>query len=188
MDYNKIYEQYAPDYDVLRTEYIKDDEEGNNAYDRKSFINFLDYIGSENDDDDWKSDALTLEHEPSLRKWWSENYDPKGIAMTMSYHSSILEDVRDMIDEYSKSTKHYKRTKITDASIHTIHRSDETAVYFSIGEYNEDTGSYCKPEEVFLDNLLYYYSGAPIKDVEVDEEKKIVIMTWDNDILKTIHG
>ena len=187
MDYNKLYEQYAPDYDVISTEYIKDDEEGENSYDRKAMIDFLEFVVAENEDDEYyKELADSLKSEPSLRKWWAENYDPKGIAMTMSYHSSILEDVRDMVAEYSKTTEHWKRTEIGD-ELKSIHRADETSIYFPIKEYNEDTGPYCTPEEVFLDNLLYCYSGAPIKDAEVDEEKKVVILTWDNDILKHYH-
>ena len=53
MDYNKLYEQYAPDYDVISTEYIKDDEEGENSYDRKAMIDFLEFVVSENEDDEY---------------------------------------------------------------------------------------------------------------------------------------
>jgi len=180
MDFDKVYK--STDADILRTPYIMDDEElEHNCWDfeaMKAQIKSWDEERAISDDDEY----LDILEANSLKEWWDDHYDPKGIAFSMSYHSSILEDVNSMITDYGKTTKHWVRTPLGNIERDDSFADDnEAIVIINVeGPLQEEDGA-----EQFEENVLYFYEGAPIKSAYYDEDSGTFIMIWDRDVLKT---
>lgn len=175
MDFKKIYENIDSNYDVLRTPYIRDDEDQETCWDFESMKaqikNWDDERAIEED-----YEYLDILEADSLKEWWDAHYDPKGIAFSMSYHANIIEDVQKMIVDYNKKTVHYNHTPLGKI----ISDKDNKIVIEVEGPLIEDDPDY------FEEEVLYWYRGAPLNGGGYDEATGTFSMTWDEGVLKNL--
>ena len=180
MDLSQIYES-SDHYNVLTTPYLMDDEGGEDCWDKDSFAVYLEEMKDEIPD--FYEEYIDIREYDSLKEWWDDHYDPKGIACTTSYHNSLLEDVRDMISDYNESLKHHQGTPLKEIT-DVFNKDGEGFVVIKIdGEFQEEPDDVFTPDEILIDNMNYYFRGCPLYEINYDEEKHSIIMSWTNKAL-----
>lgn len=189
MNYNRIYESAQTTEDVLHSPYIMDSEEESYIWD---FDSMKDNIHNSSPEY-WEGmeEYKDIDEYDSLAGWWKAHYDPKGLAMSYDYHDSIYNDVEEMIAKYNKKCVNHYHTPLTEiirdsVDTNTDTNEEEAIIIIGVnGSLIEEGGQYCSSKEVFEDEVLYNYNGAPVKEAYYDEDSGTFIMVWDLDILKT---
>lgn len=161
---------------VLFKEYILFDDDKSIALDKEALQNFLDKEAT----DEIKQDYDNLDMFDSLQAWWDANYDPKGLAFDHSYHASILHDLDKMLTDFAVYKSWFSRDDFK-----MLH--DDVHVEIHIKDFGVDSSSKDRQEELeyLIDELLYYYKGVYISDVEpeLDENNAIIKFYFDDDVL-----
>lgn len=157
----------------LDTEYIQDEESTELCYDYDAVVR----LSSEYKDEWADFELKDINNFESLKEWWDANYDPKGLAFTFSYHESILKDVEDMIEAYNKICIQYDRPLLSKSKdVLENEHSAKITISFDEPIELEDID-----EESFIDDLLYFYKGAPVKTANYSPEG--VTLIWNKNAL-----
>lgn len=177
IDFSKLYESAHGTEDVLDEPYIFDSEGQEYAWD---FESMKDNIHNSSPEFwDGMEEYTDIDEFDSLKDWWQAHYDEKGLAFTYTYHSSIIDDVNDMIDDYNKSCIHYKHTPLKSIMRDDVENGEAVLVIAVDGPLIEED------KEYFEEEVLYHYRGVPVEEAYYDVESGTFIMVWKSDCLKT---
>lgn len=181
MDFKRVYENIDDSYNVLETPYIRDDEDQETCWDFESMKAQIKSWDDEREieEDDEYLDILEAD---SLHEWWDAHYDPKGIAFSMSYHSSILDDVKEMIAKHNSKTVHYNHTPLGSIERYDSFADDDKATII----INVEGPLLEEDPEYFEEEVLYCYKGAPLSGGGYDKDSGTFVMVWDRDVLKNL--
>lgn len=173
----KLAEGKSQHQNILETPYLLNKETKEEAWDYDNMLrsmkeNYDAWVGME--------DYFDLEEIGNLEEWWLEHYDEKGLASSLEFHKSIINDYQKMKVDYNNSTEHYKRTPIKYIK---VFNSNMIEIVPDLSEdwlesYNEE-----EAKEIWADNVFYYLDCVDYSHSEWDDNKLRIY--YDNDIFKT---
>ena len=128
-------------------------------------------------------DYFDLEEIGNLEEWWLEHYDEKGLASSLEFHKSILDDYQKMRVAYNNTAEHYKRTPIKYIKVYNSNMIEITPD-LSEGWLESDDKEEAK--ETWADNIFYELDWVGCVDCSHSEwdDNKLCIY-FDNDVFKT---
>ena len=173
----KLAEGKSQHQNILETPYLLNKETKEEAWDYDNMLRSM-----KENYDAWADmkDYFDLEEIGNLEEWWQEHYDEKGLASSLEFHKSIINDYQKMKVDYNNSTEHYKRTPIK-----YIKASNSNMIEI-VPDLSEDwLESYNEEEakEIWADNIFYYLDCVDCSHSEWDDNKLCIY--YDNDIFKT---
>ena len=173
----KLAEGKSQHQNILETPYLLNKETKEEAWDYDSMLRSM-----KENYDAWvdMEDYFDLEEIGNLEEWWLEHYDEKGLASSLEFHKSIINDYQKMKVDYNNSTEHYKRTPIKYIK---VFNSNMIEIVPDLSEdwlesYNEE-----EAKEIWADNIFYYLDCVDYSHYEWDDNKLCIY--YDNDIFKT---
>ena len=128
-------------------------------------------------------DYFDLEKIGNLEEWWLEHYDEKGLASSLEFHKSILDDYQKMRVDYNNTAEHYKRTPIKYIK---AYNSNMIEIIPDLSEGWLESDDKEEAKETWADNIFYELDWVGCVDCSHSEwdDNKLCIY-FDNDVFKT---
>lgn len=130
----------------------------------------------------WEEDYRDITNFNNLKDWWDNHYDPKGMAMSSSFHYSIMDDVLDGIKIYNKY-EDPKLGKVTKA--YENEYGDWVIKIQIIGDDLTPNAAYDSLSDEIEENFFYRYRGVGIKGCHVNEDEREFVLVYSKDCLKS---
>ena len=95
----KLAEGKSQHQNILETPYLLNKETKEEAWDYDNMLRSM-----KENYDAWADmeDYFDLEEIGNLEEWWLEHYDEKGLASSLEFHKSIINDYQKMKVDYNK--------------------------------------------------------------------------------------
>ncbi len=173
----KLTEDVNQEQSILEIPYILNTEAKEEAWDYDNMLRSI-----KEHDDAWvdMEDYFDLEEIGNLEEWWLKHYDEKGLAFSLEFHKSIINDYQKMRVAYNNSTEHYKRTPIKYIKQFNSNMIEITPD-LSEGWLESDDKEEAK--EIWADNVFYYLDCVDCSHSKWDDDKLYIY--YDNDVFKT---
>ena len=174
----KLAEDKRQHQNILETPYLLN-KETKEAWDYDNMLrsmkeNYDAWVGME--------DYFDLEEIGNLEEWWLEHYDEKGLASSLEFHKSILDDYQKMRVDYNNIAEHYKRTPIKYIKVFNSNMIEITPD-LSEGWLESDDKEEAK--ETWADNIFYELDWVGCVDCSHSEwEDNKLCIYYDNDVFK----
>lgn len=176
----KLAEGKSQHQNILETPYLLNKETKEEAWDYDNMLrsmkeNYDAWVGME--------DYFDLEEIGNLEEWWLEHYDRKGLASSLEFHKSILDDYQRMRVDYNNTAEHYNRTPIKYIK---ASNSNMIEIVPDLSEDWLESDDKEEAKETWADNIFYELDWVGCVDCSHSEwdDNKLRIY-YDNDVFKT---
>lgn len=175
--FKRIMESIDSAQSILETPYILNSESKEDAWDYDNMLHSM-----KEHDDAWvdMEDYFDLKEIGNLEEWWLKHYDRKGLAFSLEFHKSILDDYQKMRVNYNNSTEHYNRTPIKNIKQFNSNMIEVTPD-LSEGWLESDDKEEAK--EIWAENIFYELDCVDYSHCKWDDNKLYIY--YDNDVFKT---
>ena len=176
----KLTEDKSQHQNILETPYILNSESKEEAWDYDNMLRSM-----KENYDAWvdMEDYFDLEEIGNLEEWWLKHYDRKGLASSLEFHKSILDDYQKMRIAYNNTAEHYNRTPIKYIK---AYNSNTVEIIPDLSEGWLESDDKEEAKETWADNIFYELDWVGCVDCSHSEwdDNKLCIY-FDNDVFKT---